>query len=180
MILDLLPPYPVGTAITAAMLIPVMLLVLGRAFPRLALGRRFWYAITLTALLWSGGLFVHYPGLHHLIAILPDIVAGLLFYMTAVFGIFSAWGLLAYGYTVSVLDAAARFGEEFDRKSWLRMYGAGHGLEGFFEDRLLVLTGFRLVEIHGPEIRLRGRYAAKFGKIVLWCMKLFNVPAFKK
>lgn len=178
--IDLLPPYAISTAITAAMLIPAMLLFLGRLFPRLALGRRFQYTVTSMALLWSAGLFVYYPRLSHWIEIFPDIVAGLFFYITAVLGIFSAWGLLMYGYTLSILDAATCFDEEFDRESWLKMYGSGHGLEGFFEDRLRVLTGFRLVKIRGQEIRLKGRYATKFGKIILWCMKLFNVPALQK
>lgn len=164
----------------AVTMIPLMLILLGRVAPRSALGRRFYGALAVTTAFWLFLLIVRYPTLRQLTVVFPDVVAGSLFYVTAVTGIFSAWSLLAYGYTVSVLDAAASFDGSFDRERWLRRYGGGRGLEGFFEDRLRVLLGFRLIKVSDSDVGLRGRCAKSFGKLVLCGMKWFHVPGFPK
>ena len=167
------PPFAIYSAIIAAMLMPLVLFVIGKVAPEDVLGKRFFYAILSTFLAWLLALIAHFKAPFLWYIIIPDIIAGMLFYITGVLGVFCAWSLLAYGYTISMLATSARFEGEFNKLDWMNNYAAGQGLNGFFKDRLRVLEVFQLIEIRGTEIFLfKYRY---FGRVVLLAMSIFCI-----
>jgi hypothetical protein len=74
-----------------------------------------------------------------------DVLAGLLLLATAMLLSHLVWGLLAWGFTLTLLTALVHSGRPLTSEQWAAAYMQGGDIGTFAHNRLRLLTGSRLV-----------------------------------
>jgi hypothetical protein len=86
--------------------------------------------------------------------------------------VYSAWALISYGYTISMLVALAEADKSLTIEVWSRYYGDGKGLDAMQLDRLRLLAGMRLIVKEMESVRLFGSGAKFFAGVLRFSMRL--------
>jgi hypothetical protein len=177
MLNSLIPPAVFQIALTACLLLPILLACISWLAPRNTPAK--------TRLAWSivvSPLVAVYAG----IQLIPEVnskqavewinvgCAGLL-YATAVMVIYSAWGLLGYGFTVSILLDVERAGAVVSRRQLIQSFADGHGLTAFVRDRSALLLKMRLMEIRENKYIISGYKSIFFARIIRFVMEAYEV-----
>lgn len=167
----LIPGYAVIMALLASAGLPFALVILSHGPTRVpSASGRILGAIALTFAAWFALLLAPHATGWNVVVTPGDTVAGLLLVSTASLIGYSAWALLAYGYTISMLAALASAGEPLTTEQWAAAYGSGQGLQAVLDDRLQVLVRLQLIVSNGESVRLSGAFARRFACLVRWCM----------
>lgn len=167
--MDLALPFPVGVALVAAALLPVLLVVLGHGPWRVAApGRRF---LVAAALGWSAGgvAFSLVPGSGF------DRAAGLLILAGATLVVFVFWTLVAWGFTLTMLRALAAADHPLTEEQWIAGVTGGRNLTAFCTDRLRVLERFGCAARVGDRVVLTRAAGRRTARLAVACRRLFGL-----
>ncbi|HVA40073.1 MAG TPA: hypothetical protein VNF49_05375 [Candidatus Binataceae bacterium] len=165
--------YPIAVSLIAGALMPMALSALSRGPVRVRSGAlRIGAAASASLLLWSALIVAWLAWRPEAKLLAGDAAAGVLFIAAAALATYSAWALVAFGYTISMLVDIARVGKPVTTLGWAAAYGHGRGLRAMFEDRLRVLLAMGLVRAEGGGVSLRGASARMFAKFVRWMMHI--------
>ena len=171
------PDYPIIAALLACAIMPLLLVLLSRSRLGLVSGvARMGGSVALSVLAWIALLMAHPALLGDGAASPGDVAAGLLLIATAALAVYSAWALIAYGYTISMLVDIARERRPQTSSEWAAAYAQGKGLRAMFEDRLRVVLGFGLVRTRGDDVRLSGVCARTFAALTRLLMRSLLGP----
>jgi len=170
------PAYPVAVSLLLSLLfLGVLGLALHVAPRRFASGSRFLLAIAITLVVWVALITTRSVSLQPGSIPWSEAFAGLLILATSLVAVFSAWTLLAHGYTTSMLLAIAEQDRPFSLEDWMSRYGSGRGLQTLAHDRLAVLVNFGLIEVRGDTARLCGPKAYRFARLVMLATAFFGI-----
>ena len=165
--------YPIAMSLAAGAMMPLVLIALSHPPLRInSAGLRIGAAAVVSLLLWAGLLLAGHVWRPASVLLMGDVAAGVLFMATAALATYSAWALVAFGYTLSMLVDIARTGKPVTTAEWKAAYGTNHGLRAMFEDRLRVLLGFGFVQTKGNGISLSGAFGRVFAKLVFRFMRI--------
>jgi hypothetical protein len=158
-----MPSWTLASAFLAALLMPGALVLLSIGPARIGrIAFRVPAAVLAAAAAW-GLLLAAFPGR----TLDPaDLIAGCMILGTAAFCVYSAWALIVYGFTISMLVVLDEADAPLQLEDWARRYGGGRGLEAMLEDRLRVLLGMGLIAREGETVRLSGTAAKWFAGVV--------------
>ena len=135
--LDLIPTPAIADSLLAAILLPVLVVLLSHGVWKVqSPGRRFVVAALASLAAWM----VLVLSRDSLDAV--DVLAGALLLAAALLAGFTLWTLIAWGFTVSMLQTLARSDAPLTQEAWMTAYTGGRPLEALTQDRLGVL--FRL------------------------------------
>jgi len=170
MLIDLIPSFPVVLALAACGALPVVLLVLSHGQSRIAApGRRFVVAAALT---WAGWLCT----MSFLAPAWVDFVTGALLLVTATLVGFTLWTLIAWGFTLSMLQALDRAGRALTVEDWALAHTRGKPLAAFARDRLGVLVAMGLAEVRSDRVVMTGHRGRVVARIAALLRGLFGLP----
>ena len=122
-------------------------LVLGAVFPLLMLGCAQIKSIRGANVRFAAGCVAAAAIFLALTLVMPgerdpaDVFSGVLFILAAMVFWHVAWGLLAFGFTLTLLTALVQAGRPLTRSDWVRAYMQGSTLEKFARNRLQLLLG---------------------------------------
>jgi hypothetical protein len=170
--IDFIPSGPIAAALAASFLIPVTLIISQWTSWRPQLGRRYRLAL---AVAWTGWVIMFtIAGSFD-----PwDCVAGGLIMLTATMISFNIWGLLAWGFMLSMLMAAHRQQKPLSRDQWIAAQsGATYHL--FSRNRLTILTNMNLVREEEGMVGITpgmGRMMARIGLLASAWYGIRRIP----
>jgi len=168
-----MPSWTLLSAVLAGLLMPAALVLVSIGPARIGRpGLRVPAAVLACAALWAALLAARAGPA----ADMSDLVAGAMLLATIALCVYSAWALIVYGFTISMLVVLDDAGAPLPIEDWSRRYGGGLGLEAMLEDRLRVLVGLGLVAREGASVRLSGPLAAGFAGAVRISKRLVVGP----
>lgn len=167
--MDLDLPFPVGIALVAGALLPVLLVVLGHGPWKVAApGRRFLVAAALLgSMAGVGVLLVPCSGC--------DLVAALLILAGATLVVFVFWTLVAWGFTLTMLRALAAADHALTEEEWIAAVTGGRNLTAFCTDRLSVLERFGCAARVGERVVLTRVTGRRTARLAIACRRLFGL-----
>lgn len=176
-ILALRPGIAFVVAIGASLLLPVLLVL----FSRLGFGRgapkRNLLAATICAPITALGISIVFCSTQ--VGILgesnSELATALLLYLTAAMVVYSAWSLIGYSFTLSVLIATCEVDEPKSVEKLAARFGGGHGLRAFLEDRLGVITGMGLIFRSQNRCNISGASSYRFASVVRLAMQIYAI-----
>jgi hypothetical protein len=171
---QLLPPFAIATAIAASLAMPVLLAVFARGpFARLALGRRFWFAMGTAVATWLLALATHAASAPTLASLMLDACAGAVILATAGLVVYSVWSLACFGFTTSMLLSLDDAGRALSLEAWADAFADGHGMRAFVQDRAAFVTGMGLAVEEDGRLRLHGEFAVRFADLIRSVARVF-------
>lgn len=174
---SLIPPPLFQMALAACLMLPVFLIAISWLAPRnLPAKTRLAAAIVVSPLVAiAGGLhLLPEPGSNPPLEWIDTCCAGLL-YATAIMIVYSAWSLIGYGFTVSILLDVERAGTAVSRTQLIQSFAGGNGLSAFVHDRSALLLRMRLMEVSENWYRISGYRALLFARTVKLAMDLYAI-----
>lgn len=125
-------------------------------------GTRFILVAAITAGVYAGTcFFVQEPA--------SSVVSGALLLSTAVVLWYVLWGLLAFGFTITLLTSIAESNGPFSEDEWVKAYTRGDDLAAFANNRLQLLLNASLLRKYGDLMVLTRR-----GVFVAWIVRLIR------
>jgi hypothetical protein len=177
MLHSLIPPPVFQVAVLACLLLPVLLLanawiahnqLLAKHRLILAVAASPLFAVAIGFLFISQ--FVFHPSFNW-----TDVACAVLLYATAVMVVFSAWSLIGYGFTVSILLDATRAKVPISQDDLMQSFAGGNGLSAFVRDRASLLLRMGLMNVNGDYYTLSGFKALIFARIVRFFMYIYAI-----
>ena len=108
---------------------------------------------------------------------LGDAIPALLLYLSVAMAVYSAWSLIGYGFTLSVLNTACSLNEPASVEQLAARFGGGYGLRAFLDDRMGVILAMGLMFRSGNHCELRGRGSFRFAAAVRLAMRIYSIRA---
>jgi hypothetical protein len=170
-----MPPVEVWTSILAGLSITVFLFVFSRYPVRLPMV--FWRfsvscgsgLVVWIILLWSNNVLFLAAKIEQSLAL----IAGGLIYITAIFCNYYL-SMLNTGFRIEMLNNLTEVDREVTLYEWMALYGKGHGMQYFLEDRLkATLIPWKLAEWSDNKIILT-RFGHVVGQINSFLASLFS------
>jgi hypothetical protein len=165
-------PTAVLAGAAAGLALPLVLALLSHGPWKVrAPGRRFVLAALVTAAGWALFLAARRadpPG---------DLLASAMVLLTAVLAGFTAWTLVAWGFTVSLLMRLAQAGRPLTFEEWVAAYTGGRAVDRFAEDRLSLLLRAGVARLEGGQVRLTPGRGRRLARLVALLRRLFGVHA---
>ena len=179
MIAALIPQFSFVVAIGASLLLPLLLLLFSRLAPKGGNPKHSLLAAIAFAPILAVGMSMTFFDIQSELSVTApsDAIAALLLYVTAVMIVYSAWSLIGYGFTLSVLNAACSFDEPASVEQLAERFGGGHGLRAFLGDRMGVLLGMGLMVRSGNHCELSGCFSVRFAAAVRLAMRVYAIRA---
>lgn len=172
--MNLAAPPIVLASVAIAAASACFLLVLSHPPLRIASpGRRFKAAAAAALALWVAASAV--IGAAGLPTSIFDVLSGAMILVGALMAGFIVWSLIAWGFTLSMLLAIARFDGAVTVDEWSALYARGKSMREICLDRVGVLLAFGLAKKRGEEVIVSGRISALGAKAVLWLRRLFAI-----
>ena len=97
------------------------------------------------------------------------IVCGAFLLSTGIVFWYVIWGLLAFGFTITLLSSIADHSGPVPESEWVKTYTRGDGLAAFANNRLQLLLNANLIQKDGEVIVLTRR-----GVCVAWIVRLIR------
>ncbi len=138
--MNLLPGPAQTIAICLSVALPLLLLGYARIAVIHGAGRRFRLGCLSVIVLFVIAC-IAVPGPRHL----DDLVSGVLLLMTAMMLCYVLFGLLTWGFTLTLLTALVQAGRPLTSEQWAAAYMQGGDLGTFAHNRLKLLTGSGMV-----------------------------------
>jgi hypothetical protein len=177
-VLDTIIPSPVyWLSLATCIMLPVWLVVISWLAPsHLPPMNRLWIAIIAAPLFSLTAGILLFPEIwgNRPMNCIEIFCAGLL-YLTAIMIAFSAWSLVGYGFTVSILMEACLTGRSLTTAQLLASFAGGRGLTGFVFDRAGVLLRMGLMLREGDRFRIAGSKALQFARVVKFAMDIYSI-----
>ena len=158
-------------------MLPVFLIAISWLTPRhIPAKTRLGAAIIISPLLGCAVGVMIFPelGNNPLLEWINICCAGLLYMMTIMI-VYSAWGLIGYGFTVSILLDVERAGSGVSQTELIHAFASGNGLLAFAHDRSALLLRMRLMECDGNQYKVSGCKALWFARTVKLVMDLYAI-----
>lgn len=174
---SLIPPPIFQVALAACLMLPAWLATISLLAPRKLPAKH-----RLASAIVASPLFAITVGIY----LLPELgsiqaldwieitCAGLL-YATAIMIVYSAWSLIGYGFTVSILMGAHLAGRSLKTDELMASLAGGRGLGGFALDRISVLLRMHLLLSEGDQFRIAGTKAFRFARTVKFAMGIYSI-----
>lgn len=138
--MNILPGPAQTTAIALSVAFPLVLFGYAQISAICGAGRRFRIGSITVAILFVIACFV-LPGRREI----DDVLGGVLLLLTAIEFWYVVWGLLAWGFTLTLLTSLAGVGRPLTKEQWISAYMQGGNLSVFAHNRLRVLLGAAMV-----------------------------------
>lgn len=138
--MSILPGPAQTTAIALGVAFPLILFGYAQISSICGAGRRFRIGSITAATLFVIACFV-LPGHREI----DDVLGGVLLLLTAIEFWYVVWGLLAWGFTLTLLTSLASVGRPLTKEQWIAAYMQGGNLSVFAHNRLRVLLGAAMV-----------------------------------
>jgi len=152
---NLIPTHLQLYALVISAAVPVMLFLLRPLSP----GTRFILVATIAVGVYAAiCFFVEEPS--------ASIVSGAFLLSTAIVFWYVLWGLLAFGFTITLLSSIADQSGPFSEADWAKAYTGGDNLAAFANNRLQLLLNASLIRKDGEVIALTRR-----GVCVAWIVR---------
>ncbi|WP_291842053.1 hypothetical protein [Bradyrhizobium sp.] len=141
-------PGPAQTAaICLGIALPLLLLCYARIPGIRGAGSRFRIGCATAAALFAIACAV-LPGERRI----DDVAGGILLLATAMLLVYVFWGLLAWGFTLTLLTTLAQAGRPLTEEQWAAAYTQGGDIGKFARNRLKLLLGSGMVAVTGDTI----------------------------
>jgi len=155
---NLIPTHLQLCALGLSAAVPVMLFLFRPFSP----GTRFILVAAIVAGVYAGiCFFAGEPA--------ASIVSGAFLLSTAIVFWYVIWGLLAFGFTITLLSSIADHSGPVSESEWVKTYTRGDGLAAFANNRLQLLLNANLIQKDGEVIVLTRR-----GVCVAWIVRLIR------
>jgi hypothetical protein len=135
------------TAIALGVTVPLLLLGCGRIARFRGAGRAF-RTSSMTVIVLLAIACLTWPGARDLV----DIVSAALLLGTTLIVWHVVWGLLAWGFTLTLLTALVKADRPLNLEQWALTYMQGRDLGGFAHNRLRLLIGSGMVAENSGEV----------------------------
>jgi hypothetical protein len=173
-----LPPLPIWTALIAAGLMPLLLAVFSRGkFSALPPGKRFWLTLATSFVFWLSIIIFGLTDIdsNSVKDIVFDLLAGMAIVLTSGLVLYSVWSLACFGFTTTMLTSIDDSSSPLTAEQWANLYGDGHGMQAFTNDRIRVLLAMKLVRENQGRLFLSGSAAMQFSRLVKLSFRVFAV-----
>jgi hypothetical protein len=177
MLHELVPPPLFQVAVLACFLLPTLLLVVSWIAPnKFSAKHRLGLAIFTAPFfaVLAGLLLIPHLATHPSVN-LVDIFCAALLYVTAVMAVYSAWTLIGYGFTVSILLDVERNKVASSQAELIQSFAGGNGLPAFVRDRAALLVKMKLMTVNGSWYTISGVKALLFAQTVRFAMNIYAI-----
>ena len=174
---SLIPPPVFQVALLACLMLPLLLLAISWIAPNQLLAKhRLILAVAMSSLfaVTIGFLVIPQFATHSSLN-WTDIACAGLFYATTIMIVFSAWSLIGYGFTVSILLDTARAKGPISQDDLMQSFAGGNGLPAFVRDRASLLLRMGLMNVNDSWFTLSGYRALIFARIVRLTMEIYAI-----
>lgn len=169
-------PSPVIAAMAAGFTLPLILFVFSHA-PLLIkkYSHRYWFAVLVTSVFWIGCVYSTVRISEMTFDQMGDVLAGLLVLITVFWIGFSAWCLLVWGFTISMLLRIAEQSEAISIDQWIESYSGKNGFVKLTDDRLALILNTGLAHQKGNVIALTSPWGCALAKAINVGIWLFDI-----